>query len=150
MAIATDRVNPELVKEPRRWDIKFIRKFMITFGVVSSVFDYLIFVALLYLLRERRSFSHRLVRGVSRVGIANRFDYQNSTTILRKQPGAPLWIATLLVIVATVVLPYTELRWVFGFASMPATFLLVLVEILVLYIIAAEMAKKLFYRKQKL
>jgi hypothetical protein len=54
------------------------------------------------------------------------------------------------VVVATVVLPYTELRWVFGFASMPATFLLVLVEILVLYIIAAEMAKKLFYRKQKL
>src|SRR5574342_78269 len=50
MAIATDRVDDELVKEPRRWDIKFIRKFMITFGVVSSVFDYLTFAALLFLL----------------------------------------------------------------------------------------------------
>jgi magnesium-transporting ATPase (P-type) len=68
----------------------------------------------------------------------------------KSKPGAPLWIATLLVIVATVILPYTELSWVFGFASMPAEFLLVLVGILVLYIIAAEMAKKLFYRKQKL
>jgi P-type Mg2+ transporter len=35
MAIATDRVDEELVKEPRRWDIKFIRKFMITFQRVK-------------------------------------------------------------------------------------------------------------------
>ena len=50
MAIATDSVDNELLKEPRRWDIRFIRKFMITFGIVSSLFDYLTFGALLFLL----------------------------------------------------------------------------------------------------
>ena len=50
MTIATDRVDNEMVDYPRRWDIKAIRKFMITFGLVSSVFDYLTFGALLLIL----------------------------------------------------------------------------------------------------
>ena len=47
MTIATDNVDNEMVDYPRRWDIKVIRKFMMTFGLVSSVFDYLTFGALL-------------------------------------------------------------------------------------------------------
>jgi Mg2+-importing ATPase len=34
-----------MIDYPRRWDIKAIRKFMLTFGMVSSVFDYLTFGA---------------------------------------------------------------------------------------------------------
>ena len=49
MTIAGDDVDPELVEQPRRWDIHFIRRFMIVFGVISSVFDYLTFGALLWL-----------------------------------------------------------------------------------------------------
>jgi len=41
MTIATDNVDEQMINYPRRWDIKVIRKFMITFGLVSSVFDYL-------------------------------------------------------------------------------------------------------------
>ena len=51
MTIATDRVDPEQVDHPRRWDIRFIRNFMLVFGLVSSVFDYVTFGALLYWLR---------------------------------------------------------------------------------------------------
>ena len=40
MTIATDRVDPELVQKPRRWDIAFIRKFMLSFGALSSIFDF--------------------------------------------------------------------------------------------------------------
>ena len=50
MTIATDRVDSEMVDHPRRWDIQAIRKFMITFGLVSSVFDFLTFGALLFIL----------------------------------------------------------------------------------------------------
>ncbi|MEX0586913.1 MAG: magnesium-translocating P-type ATPase, partial [Pirellulales bacterium] len=51
MTIATDRVDPEAVSQPRRWDIRFIRRFMIVFGLISSVFDFLTFAALLLILR---------------------------------------------------------------------------------------------------
>jgi len=50
MTIATDSVDRELIEQPKRWDIAFIRKFMLTFGFVSSLFDYLTFRALLVVL----------------------------------------------------------------------------------------------------
>lgn len=43
LRIASDSVDEEMVKKPRRWNLKFIRDFMITFGLVSSFFDYLSF-----------------------------------------------------------------------------------------------------------
>ena len=49
MTIAGDNVDDELVQRPRRWDIRFIRRFMIVFGTLSSVFDYLTFAGLMWL-----------------------------------------------------------------------------------------------------
>ena len=49
MTIASDNVDDELVQAPRRWDIGFIRRFMIVFGLISSVFDYLTFGVLFWL-----------------------------------------------------------------------------------------------------
>jgi len=51
MIISTDAVDPETLRPPRRWDIRFIRKFMMVFGPLSSVFDFLTFGVLLLLLR---------------------------------------------------------------------------------------------------
>ncbi len=53
MAIATDAVDPEMIDQPRRWDIRFIRNFMLVFGLVSSVFDYLTFGVLLVVLARQ-------------------------------------------------------------------------------------------------
>ena len=43
LTIATDRVDADWIARPRRWDLRFIRHFMLVFGVLSSVFDYLTF-----------------------------------------------------------------------------------------------------------
>jgi Mg2+-importing ATPase len=50
MTIASDSVDPELVSSPRRLSIRFIRNFMVVFGLVSSLFDYITFGVLLFLL----------------------------------------------------------------------------------------------------
>src|SRR5205807_8953277 len=50
MAIASDRVDPELLARPRRWDVRFIRRFMLAFGLLSSIFDYLTFGVLRFVL----------------------------------------------------------------------------------------------------
>jgi len=51
MTIATDNVDPEVTDRPRRWDIAFLRKFMIVFGLVSSLFDFATFGLLIWILR---------------------------------------------------------------------------------------------------
>ena len=88
MTIATDRVDSEMVDYPRRWDIKAIRKFMITFGLVSSVFDYLTFGALVTNPScNPGSIQNRLVFGVCHFSVADRAGYSKPETFLQESTG---------------------------------------------------------------
>src|SRR5215468_9510248 len=49
VGLADDSVDRELVERPKRWDIRFIARFMVEFGVLSSVFDFITFAVLLEL-----------------------------------------------------------------------------------------------------
>src|SRR5204862_7814804 len=51
ITIAGDNVDPEMVEKPRRWNTKFIRNYMVLFGLVSSLFDFLTFGTLLFVFR---------------------------------------------------------------------------------------------------
>ena len=147
MTIAMDLVDDELVSEPRRWDIKFIRKFMITFGVVSSLFDFLTFGVLLFLLHAnidhfRTGWFMESVVSASLIVLIIR----TRQPFFKSKPARPLWIATTLVVLGAVALPYTGLSWLFGFTPMPLEFVPALAGILFLYILTAELAKKVFYQ----
>ncbi len=48
MMIARDNVDDVMVEKPRRWDIGFIRRFMMVFGPLSSLFDFATFAVLLW------------------------------------------------------------------------------------------------------
>jgi Mg2+-importing ATPase len=70
--------------------------------------------------------------------------------LLRSRPGKYLLMAALLVVVVTLILPFTPLNQVLGFSKLPATFILVIIAIVIAYIFAAELAKNVFYRLVRL
>jgi Mg2+-importing ATPase len=124
---------------------------MITFGVVSSLFDYLTFAGLLFLLRAnveqfRTGWFLESVVSASVIVLIIR----TRQSFIQSKPSLPLGLATLGVVLATLALPYTGLGRVFGFTAMPPSFLLVLVGILCLYIVTAEAVKREFYKKVRL
>jgi len=150
MAIATDNVDDEMVDHPRRWDIKAIRKFMITFGLVSSVFDYLTFGLLLLVLRAnegqfRTGWFLESVISASMIVLVIR----SRKPFFRSRPGKYLFIATLSIAVITIILPLTPLGKVFGFSPLSLTTYLLLMLIVVLYVVAAEITKTIFYKRVK-
>jgi len=150
MTIATDNVDDEMVDHPRRWDIKAIRKFMITFGLVSSVFDYLTFGLLLLVLRAnegqfRTGWFLESVISASMIVLVIR----SRKPFFKSRPGKYLLIATLSIAVITLILPFTPLGDVFGFSPLKLSTYLFLMLIIVLYIIAAEITKTIFYKKVK-
>ena len=150
MTIATDRVDYEMVDHPRRWDIKTIRKFMITFGLVSSVFDYLTFGLLLLVLRVnegqfRTGWFLESVISASVIVLVIR----SRKPFFRSRPGKYLLMATLSITVITLILPFTPLGNVFGFSPLSLSTYLLLLLIVVGYIIAAEITKTFFYKKVK-
>ncbi len=147
MTIATDAVDPEMVQRPRRWDINFIKRFMITFGIVSSVFDYLTFGALLWLLGADISqfqtgwFQESVISAAIIVLVI-----RTRQPFFRSRPGRYLAAATLLVVALTIILPYTPLAELFGFRPLTAAFLGMIGLIMAVYITTAELAKRIFYR----
>ncbi len=147
-AIATDNVDQAAVEKPRRWDLRFIRNFMLTFGLVSSIFDYLTFGALVLLLHAspeqfRAGWFVESVISASLVVLVIR----TNGPFYKSKPGKALLIATLVVDALTLVLPYTPLADFLGFSPIPPLFVVMLAIILVLYMLTAEVAKHFFYRR---
>jgi Mg2+-importing ATPase len=150
MTIATDNVDEQMIDYPRRWDIKAIRKFMITFGLVSSFFDYLTFGLLLLVLHAnegqfRTGWFLESVISASMIVLVIR----SRKPFFRSRPGKYLLIATLSIAVITLVFPFTPLGNIFGFSPLTLSTYLLLLLIVVLYILAAEITKRFFYRKVK-
>jgi P-type Mg2+ transporter len=150
MSIATDSVDSEMVQGPRRWDIRFIRNFMMTFGLVSSVFDYLTFGALLLLARAsvaefRTGWFLESVVSASLIVLVIR----TRRPFFRSQPGRHLVMATVLVVAVTFLLPYTPLSGILGFAPLPLGVVLMLAGVVGVYIVAAEFAKRAFYARSR-
>jgi P-type Mg2+ transporter len=151
MTIATDSVDKEMLAQPRRWNIKFIRNFMLIFGLLSSVFDYLTFGVLLFVLNAsapefRTGWFMESVISASLIVLVIR----TRGPFLKSRPSRVLLVATFLVALATILFPYTPAGKLFGFAPIPLPYLLTLLLIVVLYIISAEVAKRLFYKHAKL
>ncbi len=147
MTIATDRVDKELVNQPRRMNIAFIRNFMLVFGLLSSVFDYLTFGALLLLLHANPSqfrtgwFMESVISAALIVLVI-----RTRQSILKSKPGKYLQMATLAIVLITLLLPYTPIAGLLGFQPLPIEFLLVLAAIVGLYILSAELVKRVFYQ----
>jgi Mg2+-importing ATPase len=150
MTIATDSVDKEMEGHPRRWDIRAIRKFMITFGLMSPVFDYLTFGLPLLVLHAgkgmfRTGWFLDSVVSASLIVLVIR----SRKPFFRSRPGKYLLIATLSIVIITLILPFTLLGDVFGFRPLGLSTYLLLLLIVAAYIIAAEVAKRIFYGKVK-
>ena len=123
---------------------------MVTFGIISSVFDYLTFGALLFILHAttdlfRTGWFVESVISASVIVLIIR----SRRPFFKSIPGKYLSLATLMVVCATLILPFTPLAALFGLQPLPFVFLFALAGIIALYIFAAEIVKKIFYAKVK-
>ena len=147
MTIATDAVDPELTARPERWNIGFIRKFMLVFGILSSVFDFVTFGVLLLVLGASEGqfrtgwFLESIVSACLIVLVI-----RTRKPFVQSHPGKWLLGATLGIIAAAVVLPYTPAAGLFGFVRPEPVFLLMMLGIVGVYIISAEAVKHVFYK----
>jgi Mg2+-importing ATPase len=147
MTIATDSVDNEMIMKPRKWDIGFIRKFMLTFGLISSVFDFITFGVLMFIVHApviefRTGWFIESVVSASLIVLVIR----SRKPFFKSVPGKYLLIATACVAIAALFIPYTPLSGLFGFTSIPIWILLVIASIVTAYVFAAEVAKKWFYK----
>ncbi len=149
-AIASDRVDPEWVARPRRWDTLFIRNYMVRFGLISSAFDLLTFAILLWVFKsapEEFRTGWFLESLLTELVIA--LVVRTRRPFYRSRPGNLLLGSTLAVIALALVLPYLPLSAVFGFVPLPAPLVLALIGLTLAYVFVVEVAKKSFYARSE-
>ena len=147
IGIADDAVDPELIARPQRWNMRFIGRFMLEFGAVSSVFDFLTFGALLLvfhaapdLFRTGWFVESLLTELVIALVVRTRRPF------FRSRPGRVLLWSTVALVALTVAIPYLPFIGVFGFVPLPGMLLITVTAITALYVVATELTKRRFYR----
>ncbi len=148
VAIPTDTVDEAFVARPHRWDIAFIRNFMMVIGPVSSVFDFGTFFLLLRLFagNERLFQTGWFVESLA-TQVLVIFVIRTQGNPFRSRPSRPLLLTSLAVVAIALLLPFTPLATMLGFDPLPSIFFALLVPLVVTYLLAVEVVKRWFYRR---
>lgn len=150
LAIPTDEVDAEQLRRPSHWDIGLIRRFMLLFGPISSVFDALTFLVMLEMLHAgpaefRTGWFVESLATQTLVIFAIR---TRRVPFFRSRPSLPLVLAAVGVVALGAVLPVSPLTAVLGFRALPFRFYAVLIAMVVLYLLLIEAGKRVFYRAE--
>ncbi len=148
IAIPLDRVDEEALARPRAWRMEFIRRFMLVAGAVSSVFDFLTFYVLLHVFHADETLFHTgwFVESLA-TQVLVIFVIRTRLNPLKSRPHPVLAAASLAVVAAAIWLPYSPFAGYLGFVAPPPGFFLALAGIVLGYLMAAELAKRWFYKR---
>ena len=147
LAIPTDRVDKEQLLAPSHWNIAFIRRFMLTFGPISSLFDFLTFGLMLGVLHAgpvefRTGWFVESLATQTLIIFAIR---TRRVPFVRSRPGLVLALAAFAVVVIGVALTVSPLAHSLGFTMLPWLFFAALVLFTIIYLVLVEVTKTVFY-----
>lgn len=147
ITLPLDHVDEQDLALPRRWDMGFVRNFMLTIGPISSLFDLLTFYLLIQLFNAHQSLFQTgwFVESVA-TQVLVIFVIRTRQNPLHSSPHPWLIATSIGVVLLAVALPFTALAPYLGFTALPVSFLLMLMGLLVAYLVAVESAKQWFYK----
>jgi Mg2+-importing ATPase len=149
LTIPTDAVDEEQLARPSAWDIGFIRRFMLVFGPISSIYDFLTFAVMIYAFDAGATLfrSGWFVESLATQTLVIFLIRTRRIPFLRSRPSRPLLATTLACATAGVILPYSPLADLLGFTALPIDFLAVLALMVVTYLALVEFGKYVFYTR---
>jgi Mg2+-importing ATPase len=149
MTIPTDNIDLEMLRRPAHWDMAFIRRFMLLFGPISSVFDFITFGVMLWVFRAGESLFQTgwFVESLLTQSLVIFVIRTRRTPFFRSRPSTPLLLTTIACVAVAVILPFSPLAATFGFVALPGAFFGVLIGMIAVYLVLAEAGKILFYRQ---
>jgi Mg2+-importing ATPase len=148
ITLPLDNVDAEDLAQPKRWDMNFIRNFMLTIGPISSLFDFLTFFVLISFFHAHESLFRTgwFVESIA-TQVLVIFVIRTRRNPLRSHPNQWLVLTSLSVVAAAMVLPFTPLAPYLGFTPLPMSFFGLLTVLLIAYLLAVEGGKQWFYKR---
>ncbi len=148
LTVASDNVDQEQLDRPGKWDLKFIRNYMVIFGIHSSVFDVITFLTLLYVLKVKESaFQTGWFIESILTELFILFIIRTHKNFFKSKPGKYLFILSIVGLVLTLGLPYLPFANDIGLTPLPFLNLGAMLTIVAVYILTADLLKVWFFKK---
>jgi Mg2+-importing ATPase len=149
LAIPTDNVDESYMVKPRKFKIRFIKLFMVIFGPISSVFDFLTFFILLSVFHFGESAFQTgwFLESIATQTFVVYIIRTKKIPFLQSKPSASLVASTLFALGIACAIIYLPVKKLFGFTSLPLLPILAITSITVVYLLSVEIAKHWFYKK---
>ena len=149
IAIPSDDVDKEYLLKSRPWNVNYIKKFMITIGPVSSLFDFITFGVLLWIFHAPKELfqtgwfleslcTQTLVIHIIRTG---------KIPFIESRPSQFLVFTSIYIVTIGLILPFTPLGKYFGFVAPPLAYFIALIVIVTMYLFMVQRVKGWFIRK---
>jgi Mg2+-importing ATPase len=151
ITIPSDNVDQEYTIKPRRWDMHFVKKFMITFGLISSCFDFITFFVLFKVFSAGADVFHTgwFIESLATQTLIIHFIRTRKIPFIQSRASIGLTVSTLTVVAVGWLLPYVGIGRFFGFEPLPNLALISMGLIILAYLISVEIGKRIFYKYVK-
>ncbi|MFA6089703.1 MAG: magnesium-translocating P-type ATPase, partial [Candidatus Woesearchaeota archaeon] len=146
--LPTDNTDIESVKKPLKWNMKEFYKYIIAFGIVSSVFDFLTFFVLfkVFNLNPSQFQTGWFIESIATQVLVIFIIRTKRTPFFKSTPGKWITFSTIGVVILAWVIPYTPIGSLLSFSPLPPILIVTIICIVIMYLIVAEISKYFFYR----
>ena len=152
LSISTDNVDESFLKKPRRWNINIIGRFMVFFGIISSIFDLTWICLLLFMLKpsvEVFRTSWFIESAITEVLVL--LILRTQLSVFKSKPSKYLLITSILAVFIALWITYLTIgKTLFGFEVIPLSFMLMIIGLVLVYLILVEIAKHYFFKKYQI
>ncbi|MEO8805538.1 MAG: magnesium-translocating P-type ATPase [Burkholderiaceae bacterium] len=149
LAISSDRVDADRLAVAQHWDVRDLRRYMLVFGLTSSLFDLLTFWLLLKVFHASEALfqtSWFIVSLLTELAVL--LVLRTHRPAWSSRPSVLLWVTTMLVAMLALALPFiSPVAGLFGFVALPPALLGGMLLIVLGYVAATEFAKRCFYAR---
>jgi len=151
LSIPSDNVDVEYLQKPKHWDMEYIKKYMVIFGSISSVFDFITFYILFGVLHFN---AHTFQAGWFVESLATQILViyvirTRKIPFLQSRPSKYLLFTTLGAVALGIILTTEGIGKFFGFSPLPFFVFMIILAIVIIYLIIMELAKHAFYKHLK-
>ncbi len=149
VAIPTDGIDKESLDKPKPWDVNGIKRFMIIFGPISSLFDFITFGVLIFVFKSSETMFHTgwfleslctqtLIIYVIRTGKVPFFE---------SRPSRFLVLMSIFIVTTAIAIPFSPFGKYLGFERPSAYFFMALAAIVTTYLLLTQIIKTWYVKK---
>lgn len=152
MTVSRDNVDHEDLKKPKKFNLDLIKKYMLWFGPLNTLYD-LIALAILVFFFKASAITFRtgwFIESISTQILVFFVIRTRKSPFWKSKPGKGILISCLSMFVFSLIIPYTSLGDIFGFTPLPALYFVFLAGMIITYLLLAEIGKRIFFKKNEL